>query len=292
MRDYSNSGLVSPNGITIKGHHNIVQMETRNEKKDRFEIVEQPQASQGEVATGQAPDLATRYSTLYEKPYIVPFSNMSPQMPERSVGVRLGEGTGVSENIRPLTTTIPPPRNEPFQTNREAYNNLQQLIDNIDVPTAPQDFTRSYEKTPQPDTTIPTQPIPEPAPFEPDTLYPAQTPEEYRKSNLKDDRYFKYNEKKKKWEIWNADGYSSTPDMRKRENLRLYETLEGRPFRGQQPQPTRARPIGEVVRERRQGRRPASTEDILMSPEQITQLPMESEKVLQSEIKRLYFDDL
>jgi hypothetical protein len=231
MRDYSNSGLHTPIGVTIKGHHNIVQMETRNEKKDRFEIMEHPQASQGEAATGQAPDLATRYSTLYEKPYVVPFSNISPQMPERAVGVKLGEGTAVT-NIRPLTTEPVVSKSlEPSKT------------DGIDVPTAPQDMTKSFEKTPLPDTTAPTQPIPEPTfgSFETDPLYPAQTPAEYQLSQIKYKEplsiVVKKKGKKTKWELIDADGaFIKNLNMTTKEDRAIYEKVFGEPYRtGQSP---------------------------------------------------------
>jgi hypothetical protein len=235
MRDYSNSGLISPNGVRIIGHHNIVQMETRNEKKDRFEIMEQPQVSQGEVATGQEQDLATKYSTIYEKPYMIPFSNVSPQIPERAVGIKLGEGTAVSENIRPLTTTyVNPMRNEPSKT------------DKIDVPTGVQDFTRSYEKTPIPDTVSPTTPYPtpfEPPPFEADVLFPGQTAEEYQRSEInksaekkskKDDRLglsIRYNEKTKRQELRNRTGeFIRNLNMRTREDKDLYLEIMKVPY--------------------------------------------------------------
>ncbi len=224
MRDYSNSGLHTPVGVTITGHHNIVQMETRNEKKDRFEIIE-PQVSQGEVATEQAPDLATKYSTIYEKPYMIPFSNMSPQVPERAVGVKLGEGTAVSENIRPLTTTVPPLKNEPFKT------------DGIDVPTSVQDFTKSYEKTPIPDVVTPSKPLPEPTfgAFETDPLYPAQTAEEYKQSE-RIPMSIEYNNKRRAYEVIYDDGSRKTLKMSRAGDRKLYKEITGRDYvKGQSP---------------------------------------------------------
>jgi hypothetical protein len=169
MRDYSNTGLISPTGLTIKGDNNIVQMHTRNEKKDRFEI--QKEESQGEIQMPQQMDIPTRFSTIYEKPYTVPFSNVSPQISERSVGVKMG----VEENIRPLSWYVNPLRNEPLK------------VDRIDEPTTMQEFTRSYDKTPLPDTVIPITPYPEPSgafPFQADPNFPAQTQEEYKESEL------------------------------------------------------------------------------------------------------------
>jgi hypothetical protein len=225
MRDYSNSGLVAPSGVTIKGHHNIVQMETRNEKKDRFEIMEQPQASQGEVATGLSQDLATKYSTIYEKPYVVPFSNVSQQMPERAVGVKVGEGTAVSEDIRPLKVYVNPLRNEPSKT------------DKIDEPTGIQEFTKSYEKTPLPDTVEPAKPLPEPTfgSFETDPLFPAQTPAEYKQSE-RIPMSIEYNNKKRAYEVTYDDGSRRTLKMSRAGDKKLYKELTGRDYvPGQSP---------------------------------------------------------
>ena len=224
MRDYSNSGLVAPSGVTIKGHHNIVQMETRNEKKDRFEIMEQPQASQGEVATGLSQDLATKYSTIYEKPYVVPFSNVSQQMPERAVGVKVGEGTAVSEDIRPLKVYVNPLRNEPSKT------------DKIDEPTGIQEFTKSYEKTPLPDTLEPAKPLPEPTfgSFETDPLFPAQTPAEYQESEIAKSRTgmsLVYNNKKRVYELIDKDGnFVRNLKMSRAGDKKLYKEITGKEY--------------------------------------------------------------
>lgn len=227
MRDYSNSGLVAPSGVTIKGHHNIVQMETRNEKKDRFEIMEQPQASQGEVATGLSQDLATKYSTIYEKPYVVPFSNVSPQMPERAVGIKLGEGSAVSEDIRPLKVDVSKVSTEPYKTDR------------IDVPTSVQDFTKSYEKTPLPDTVTPTKPIPEPTfgSFETDPLFPAQTPVEYKASEIKYEEPFRIVEERGAYILKDAKGTTvKRMNMKTKEDRETYEKIIGEPYRkGESP---------------------------------------------------------
>lgn len=277
MRDFENTGIHSPTGIRIDGHHNIVQMEVRNEKKDKI-FMEQPQASQGEVATGQAPDLATRYSTIYEKPYQIPFSNISPQMPERSVGVKLGEGTAVPD-IRPLTTNVyvNPLRNEPSKT------------DMIDVPTQTQDLTKSYGETPQPDIVTPTKPIPEATgAFETDPLYPAQTPEEYSASVVKQE--IVYNKTTKKNELY-EDGFKIRDlDMRTTRDKELYRQLKIVPAVRQSK-----KSILKNIKERRAGvgARPPTSEQILMSPEQITEdMPplQDLETEAQKYIRHINFD--
>lgn len=217
MRDFENTGIHSPTGIRIDGHHNIVQMEVRNEKKDRI-FMDQPQASQGEVATGLSQDLATRFSTLYEKPYVVPFSNVSPQMPERAVGVKVGEGTAV-QDIRPLKVDVSKMTTEPYK------------IDRIDEATQPQDLTKSYEKTPLPDTVTPTKPFPEKSSgaFEPDPVFPAQTPAEYKASE-KIPISIEYNEKNKIYEVTYDDGSKKKLDMKRTDDKKLYKQLTGREY--------------------------------------------------------------
>lgn len=242
MRDFENTGIHAPVGIKIDGHHNIVQMETRNEKKDRTEIIEPPMPSQGEVATGQAPDLATKYSTIYEKPYMIPFSNMSPQMPERAVGVKLGEGTAV-QDIRPLKVDVSTMTNEPMKTDRydrSAYDLLKTTIDRIDVPTGTQDLTKSYEKTPLPDTVTPTKPIPEPTfgSFETDPLFPAQTPVEYKASEIESKKpiSIEYNNKKRIYEVTYDDGSKKNLKMSRATDRKLYKQLTGMEYvKGQSP---------------------------------------------------------
>jgi hypothetical protein len=284
MRDNINTGI--HNTLRIEGDNNVIQQ--RIEKKDKTEI---PVPSQGEVAPSRQPDLATKYSTIYEKPYQIPFSNFSPQMPERAIGVQMGQGTAV-DDIRPLRTYVNPLRNQPVGSDKTAYNDLKNLLDGIDVPTIAQDFTQSYEKTGEPDTVIPTKSIPEPTgTFETDPLYPAQTEEEYAKADMKDSRFIIENTRNKRQELYGDDGFIRNLNLRTRQDRELYYRLTGVRWEERTPvQRQRARPIGEVIRERRQGRRPASAEDILMSPEQISQLPMESRDKLESAAKRLYFD--
>lgn len=226
MRDFENTGIHAPVGIKIDGHHNIVQMETRNEKKDRTEIIEPPIPSQGEVATGQASDLATRYSTIYEKPYQIPFSNISPQMPERSVGIKLGEGTGV-QDIRPLKVDVSKISTEPYKT------------DSIDVPSSVQDFTKSYEKTPLPDTVTPTKPIPEPTfgSFETDQE-PIQ--EEIRQEPIINERIgvsIVFNNKKRIYELYDKEGnFIRNLKMSKAKDRKVYQEITGREYvKGQSP---------------------------------------------------------
>lgn len=138
MRDNINNGI--DNRFRVSGDNNIIQI--HNEKKDRF--LQLP--SQGEAIPEQPEisDIATKYSSLYPSPYIVPFSNVSPQI----------SGSQEQPDIRPLKTTFVQQSSAiPFRSDR------------IDVPTSIQDFTQSYEKTPVPDTVIPTKPFPLPDPI-------------------------------------------------------------------------------------------------------------------------------
>lgn len=278
MRDTINTGI--HNQLRIEGNNNVIQQ--RIEKKDKTETPPEPEPSDGRVATQAPSDTATRVATIYEKPYQIPFSNLSPQMPERAIGTQLGQGTGVAD-IRPMKTAF---------YDRSAYDTLKSSLDRIDEPTTIQDFVKSFEKTPLPDTTIPTKPLPEPSgAFEPDPLYPAQTQQEYQKADMKDSRYIVENTRTKRQELYGENGFERNLNLRTRQDRDLYYRLTGVRWEERTPRQQQiARPIGEVIRERRQGRRPASTEDILMSPEQITELPMESREKLESAAKRLYFD--
>lgn len=239
MRDNINTGI--HNTLRIEGDNNVIQQ--RIEKKDKTEI---PVPSQGQVAPSQ-PDFATKYSTIYEKPYQIPFSNLSPQMPERAIGVQLGQGTAV-EDIRPLRTYVNPLRNEPVGSDKTAYNDLKNLIDGIDVPTIAQDFTQSYEKTPgEPDTVIPTKSTPEPTgefAFDTDPLFQAQTPEEYQASEIPATPKLKYGEprykitqKGKKLELRDADGnFLRNMKMSRTGDKRIFEEVFGEPYqKGQSP---------------------------------------------------------
>jgi hypothetical protein len=214
MRDNKNT-------IRVEGYNNIVNLMAHNEQKDKKTTMITPAIpSSGEVASSAPSDLATKYSTLYEKPYIIPFSNVGPQIPSREVGMAVG--TGVPD-IRPLKTSPPPLRNEPSQTERTAYNQLKSLLDDIDVPTGIQDFTKSYEKTPTPDTTTPMKGIPEAEPFSPDPLYPAQTMEEYQQSLIKSSNTLVDNKKKNKVEVYDENNvFLGTLDMRRPENKKLF----------------------------------------------------------------------
>jgi hypothetical protein len=231
MRDNINTGI--HNTLRIEGDNNVIQQ--RIEKKDKTEI---PVPSQGEVAPSRQPDLATKYSTIYEKPYQIPFSNFSPQMPERAIGVQMGQGTAV-EDIRPLRTYVNPLRNQPVGSDKTAYNDLKNLLDGIDVPTIAQDFTQSYEKTGEPDTVIPTKPIPEPTgTFETDPLYPAQTQEEYAKADMKGD-YIVENPKTKRQELFASDGsYKKTLVMSKRQDIDIWEKIKGMKWSERNPEQT------------------------------------------------------
>lgn len=232
MRDTINTGI--HNQLRIEGNNNVIQQ--RIEKKDKTETPPEPEPSDGRVATQAPSDTATRVATIYEKPYQIPFSNLSPQMPERAIGTQLGQGTGVAD-IRPMKTDVSALQNTPVKTDR------------IDEPTTIQDFVKSYEKTPLPDTTIPTKPIPEPSgafvpQLEPDALYPAQTEKEYEESEIPATPRPKYGEprykitqKGKKLELRDRDGnFLRYMKMSKTGDKKIFEEVFGEPYqKGQSP---------------------------------------------------------
>jgi hypothetical protein len=130
-----NETLSNPNNkmdLNVSGNNNVIQLINRNEKKDKIIIPsEDATNTEGKSAStnnsSSIPRPPINFSTIYDKPYQVPFSQVSPQV---RPSLR-------NQSIRPLT----------LGQSHENY-----LHDNIDVAPVIQDFSRSYMHTPELDT--------------------------------------------------------------------------------------------------------------------------------------------
>lgn len=134
-----NDGSLSNSNTNLKinGNNNIIQLINRNEKKDK--LIDQKDENEKEeplqsrmMLPQQAP---INMSTIYEKPYQIPFSQVSPQVANRVM----------HNTIRPLNIQYPASN---ISDNRSEISSLTDdnsyMRDGIDLPSSHTEFRNSY----------------------------------------------------------------------------------------------------------------------------------------------------